>query len=84
MQDGRYFRHVYFNDGYHGIAIVAVVSVFNGEAYDWTAYIGAAGPEHEQDAVTETIEHGCKLNVYVAEAVFPDIYAEFGAMFYRP
>ena len=57
----------YWNADGIAVAIVAVANYFNGELFDWTAYIGGTTKtEHEKDACEHVAKHGCKLTSSIA------------------
>jgi hypothetical protein len=72
----------YYNCGHDGaVAIVAVLTYFDDELFDWAAYIGAcADTSKESIAVKRVSEYGCKLYTRDAEHYFPDLPVER----YRP
>jgi len=50
-------------------SVVAVVNYFDGELFDWSAYMGAGDDE-------ENAQDGEKVERQVAAALFPDLPAE--------
>lgn len=63
----RVLAYNYWNANGHGIVILAR----EGYADDWAAYIGAAGPEREEDAIAEVASQGAKLSRSQAGRWFP-------------
>lgn len=68
----------YYNSNGIGIAIVAVATYYDGEIFDWAAYIGGSswGAEREEWAVEEAAKTGCKLPKGDAEHYFPTLPIE--------
>ena len=62
----------YWNCGSAQISIVASVTRFHGEPFDWAAYIGADTLQTEEACVQETLKHGCKLSEKDARHYFPE------------
>lgn len=62
----------YWNANGMATAIVAIANYYDGELFDWAAYIGATTKtEHQEDAHREVAKYGCKLDsgfaFYLAE-----------------
>jgi hypothetical protein len=65
----------YYNSMGIGVAIVAVVNYYEGELFDWAAYIGGSkkGAEREEWCTEDVAAHGCKLSRADAMHYFPEL-----------
>lgn len=70
----RYLEGRFWNQGGKQLAIVAIVTEFNGRG-DWAAYIGTDAPHSfsEQATLEYVAEQGCKLSDKDAQHFFPKI-----------
>ena len=70
----RYLEGRFWNQGGKQLAIVAIITEFNGRG-DWAAYIGTDAPDShsEEKTLLHVAEHGCKLMQGDAKHFFPDI-----------
>lgn len=68
----RVLAYNYWNANGHGVVILAR----EGHADDWAAYIGAGGPEREEDAIAEVAKQGAKLSREQARRWFPNLPIE--------
>lgn len=68
----RILAYNYWNTNGQGIVILAI----EGHANDWAAYIGAAGPWSEEEAVGTVAREGAKLSRDQAHRWFPQLPIE--------
>lgn len=79
--DKRTFIARYENTGSIAIAIVASASYWEGELFDWAAYIGGTTDTWSEEAAIKTaLDYGNKLRAEDAQYYFPDLPIER----YRP
>lgn len=69
--NGKGYLYQYFNQqGAYGLYIIASVTIFNWDPFDWACYFGASTQGHEA-GFDEVKSYGCKMVEGVARAAFP-------------